>query len=86
MAINKSCKNPVNGIMLPFNFGEEVFFVNLLCQQIFRKFSELSVKPIIKVSWLKKKLNEKQKLCKSALKKFLKNTKESPNSIIFYNI
>jgi len=86
MAINKSCKNPINGIMLPFNYGEEVFFVNLLCQQIFRKFSELSVKPIIKVSWLKKKLNEKQKLCKSVLKKFLKNTKESPNSIIFYNI
>jgi hypothetical protein len=38
------------------------------------------------VSWLKKKLNEKQKLCKSVLKKFLTNTKESPNSIIFYNI
>ena len=45
MAINKSCKNPINGIMLPFNL-KEVFFVNI--QQIFRKFSELSVKPIIK--------------------------------------
>ena len=29
MAVKKNCKNPVNGIMLPFNFGNEVF----LCKQ-----------------------------------------------------
>ena len=34
----------------------------------------------------RKTLEEKQKLCKSVLKKFLKNKKEIPNSIIFNNI
>ena len=86
MAVKKNCKNPVNGIMLPFNFGNEVFFVNKICQKIFQRFSEISVNPVIQKLWEKKSHEEKQKLCKSVLKKFLKNKKEIPNSIIFNNI
>ena len=86
MAVKNNCKNPVNGIMLPFNFGNEVFFVNKICQKIFQRFSEISVNPVMQKQWEEKSHEEKQKLCKSVLKKFLKNKKEIPNSIIFNNI
>ena len=72
--------------MLPFNFGNEVFFVNKICQKIFQRFSEISVNPVMQKLWEEKSHKEKQKLCKSVLKKFLKNKKEIPNSIIFNNI
>ena len=86
MAVKNNCRNPINGIMLPFNFGNEVFFVNKICQKIFERFSEISVNPVMQKLWEEKTLEEKQKLCKTILKKFLKNKKEIPNSIIFNNI
>ena len=63
-----------------------LFFVNKICQKIFQRFSEISVNPVVQKLWEKKSHEEKQKLCKSVLKKFLKNKKEIPNSIIFNNI
>ena len=86
MAVQNNCKNPIKGIMLPFNFGEEVFFVNKICQKIFERFSEINVKPVIQKSWVEKTLNEQQELCKDVLKKFFKKTKEIPGSLIFNNI
>ncbi len=84
--VNEKCKNQVTGILLPFNHGYEVFFVNLLCQKIIKKFSGENIKPTYKTFWFKKTLREKKELCKLTLKKFLKITNEIPNSIIFNNI
>ena len=86
MAVKNNCMNPVNGIMLPFNFGNEVFFVNKICQKIFERFSENKAGSVMQKLWEEKTLEEKQELCKSVLKKFLKNKKEIPDSIIFKNI
>ena len=72
--------------MLPFNFGNEVFFVNKICQKVFQRFSEITVNPVMQKLWEEKSHEEKRKLCKSVLTKFLKNKKEIPNSIIFNNI
>ena len=85
-AINNNCKNPIKGILLPFNFGDEVFFVNLLCQFIFKKFSYLIENEISSDLWFKKKIDEKKYLCKVTLKKFLKKENENSNSIIFKDI
>ena len=80
--INSKCKVSVSGILLPFNFGKEVFFVNLLCQYIFNKFdkNEFENKNTL---WLKKTSKEKEMLCKDILVKFLKNKDEEENSISF---
>ncbi len=86
MKVNQRCKNKINGIILPFNFGYEVFFVNSLCQMIFKKFADSNFKPTYNKFWLQKTLNEKINLCKLALKKFHKNINEAPNSIIFNSI
>ena len=84
--VNEKCKNQITGILLPFNLGYEVFFVNLICQKIIKKFSDENIKPAHKTFWFKKTLKEKKELCKLTLKKFLKITNEIPNSIIFNNI
>lgn len=86
MAINQKCKNPIKGVFLPFNYGEEIFFVNLICQEIFKKCSKLTVNHSFKNSWLKKTLNEKKKICKAALQKFLKIKNEKTNSLVFKDI
>ena len=54
MAINQKCKNPIKGVFLPFNYGEEVFFVNLVCQELFKKCSKLTVNHSFKNPWIKK--------------------------------
>ena len=84
--VNEKCKNQITGILLPFNLGYEVFFVNLICQKIFNKFSGENIKLANKTFWFKKTLKEKKELCKLTLKKFLKITNAIPNSIIFNNI
>ena len=54
MAINQKCKNPIKGVYLPFNYGEEVFFVNSICQELFKKFSKLTINHSFKKSLDKK--------------------------------
>ena len=65
---------------------ERFFFVNLLCQEIFKKFSDPDLKLNCKKSWLKKTIQQKENLCKLAIKKFLANINELPNSIILNSI
>ena len=54
MAVKNNCKNPSKWNHVTFNFGEEVFFVNKICQKIFERFSEINVKPVIQKSWVKR--------------------------------
>ncbi|PDH55728.1 MAG: hypothetical protein CNE97_02915 [alpha proteobacterium MED-G10] len=80
--INNKCKVSIDGILLPFNFGKEVFFVNLICQAIFKKFDKNEVVNK-KNLWIKKTKKEKELLCKNVLNKFLKDKNEEVGSISF---
>ena len=64
MAVKNNCRNPINGIMLPFNFGNEVFFVNKICQKIFERFSEISVNPVMQKLWEEKTLKKNKNSAK----------------------
>ena len=82
IGINNKCKVTINGILLPFNFGKEVFFVNKICQIIYTKFNKNETVNK-KNSWIEKTKKEKELLCKNVLNKFLKDKNEEDGSISF---
>ena len=69
IGINNKCKVTINGILLPFNFGKEVFFVNQICQIIYTKFNKNETENK-KNSWIKKTKKEKELLCKNVWKNY----------------